>query len=131
MLKISVLAFTIIVLTSVGAYAGEPPKFFKDTYPEHALKPALDARGVLEGKDAQLDAKTRELIALGVAAQIPCSYCVYAHTKNARTKGATEAEIREAVATAATVRQWSTVLNGMAYDFEAFKAEFDKKHASN
>ena len=58
-------------------------------------------------------------------------YCVYVHDKNARAEGATEAEIREAVATAAHVRHWSTVLNGMGYDFEAFKAEVDKMHASN
>jgi AhpD family alkylhydroperoxidase len=62
-----------------------------------------------------------------VAAQIPCRYCVYAHMKGARAQGASEAEIREAVATAADVRQWSTVLNGMNYDFEAFKAEIDKR----
>jgi AhpD family alkylhydroperoxidase len=107
-----------------------PPKFFQDTYPEHALKSALEARGVLEGEGAQLDGKTRELIGLGVAAQIPCAYCVYGHTQNARSKGASEAEIREAVAAAATVRQWSTVLNGMGYDLEAFKAELDKRHAA-
>ena len=40
------------------------------------------------GKDAKLSAKTRELIALGVAAQIPCAYCVYVHTKNATAEGA-------------------------------------------
>ena len=44
---------------------------------------------------------------------------------------ATKAEIREAVATAATLRHWSTVLNGMACDCDAFKAEVDKMHASN
>jgi len=130
-MKKLLMVCSILAFTAVGAYAGEPPRFFKDTYPEHALKSALGARGVLEGEGAQLDAKTRELIALGVAAQIPCTYCVYAHTNSARAKGATEAEIREAVATAATVRQWSTVLNGMAYDFEAFKVEFDKMQASN
>ncbi len=130
-MKKSLVACAILAFAAFGAHAGEPAKFFKDTYPEHALKAALDARGVLEGEAAQLDAKTRELIALGVAAQVPCAYCVYAHTKNARAQGATEAEIREAVATAATVRQWSTVLNGMGYDFEAFKAEVDKMHASN
>ena len=81
------------------------------------------------GENAQLDAKTRELIALGVAAQIPCEYCVYGHTKNAMAAGASEAEIREAVATAAHVRHWSTVLNGMAYDFESFKVEVDEMHA--
>ena len=127
---------TIIVamataLFATTAVADGLPTFFKDTYPTHALKSALEAQAVLEeGEGTQLDPKTRELIALGVAAQIPCVYCVYAHTKNARARGATEAEIREAVATAATVRKWSTVLNGMGYDFEAFKAEIDEMHAS-
>ena len=120
------LFLTVIAgLFATTALAQETPKFFKDTYPEYALKPALDAQNILEGKDAQLDAKTRNLIALAVSAQIPCSYCVYAHLKDARAHGASESEIREAVATAATVRHWSTVLNGMAYDFEAFKKEYD------
>ncbi len=115
-----------LTLFASMAFAQEAPKFFKDTYPPYALKSALEAMSVLAGSNAQLDAKTRELIALGVAAQIPCVYCVYYHTKAARANGATESEIREAVAAAATVRQWSTVLNGMAYDFEAYKAEVDK-----
>jgi len=129
-MKKLLLASAIFVLTTVGAYADGPPKFFKDTYPEHALKSAMAARAVLGGKGAKLDAKTRELISLAVAAQIPCMYCVYGHTKNARANGATEAEIREAVAAAAAVRQWSTVLNGMAYDFEAFKSEVDNMYAA-
>jgi alkylhydroperoxidase/carboxymuconolactone decarboxylase family protein YurZ len=54
---------------------------------------------------------------------------VYVHQKNARAAGASEAEVREAVATAAHVRHWSTVLNGMAYDFETFKIEVDEMHA--
>ena len=125
--KILILA-TAVALPVTVARAQEPPKFYQDTYPGYALKSRLDAEQVLIGKDARLDAKTRELVALGVAAQIPC---VYAHTKNARAAGATESEIREAVATAAHVRHWSTVLNGMAYDVDAFKAEVDKMHGSN
>ena len=116
---------SVIALFATAALAQEPAKFFTDTYPDYALKSALDARSVLEGKDAQLDAKTRDLIALAVSAQIPCTYCVYAHLKDARAHGASESEIREAVATAATVRHWSTVLNGMGYDFETFKKEMD------
>lgn len=111
------------------ALEAKPPSFYKNTFPEHALKEKLKAENKLVGKKAQLDAKTRELIALGVSAQIPCVYCVYAHNKNARAAGASETEIREAVATAAHVRHWSTVLNGMAYDFESFKAEVDKMHS--
>jgi AhpD family alkylhydroperoxidase len=120
-----IILASVIVLFATTAFAQETPKFYKDTYPEYALKSALEAQGILEGKDAELDAKTRNLIALAVAAQIPCTYCVYAHTKDALAHGASDAEVREAVATAATVRQWSTVLNGMAYDLEAFKKEYD------
>lgn len=130
-MKKLLMACSILAFAAAAAYAGEPPRFFQDTYPEHALKSALDAKSVLAGENAQLDGKTRALIALAVSAQIPCHYCVYSQTKKARAKGATEAEIREAVATAATVRHWSTVLNGMGYDFEAFKAEVDKRQATN
>lgn len=128
LLKLVLLISTLSALSSVSI-AEEPPGFYKNTYPEHALVSRMQAEAVLIGEKAKLDAKTRELIALGVAAQVPCRYCVYAHSKNAREAGASEAEIREAVAMAAHVRHWSTILNGMAYDFENFKAEFDKMHS--
>ncbi|MGB5835079.1 MAG: carboxymuconolactone decarboxylase family protein [Thiohalocapsa sp.] len=121
---------TALLLFAATASAQEPPRFYTDTYPKHALKSRLEAEAVLSGSDAQLDTETRELIALAVAAQIPCAYCVYVHDKNARAAGATDAEVREAVATAAHVRHWSTVLNGMAYDFDAFKLEVDGMSAS-
>ena len=128
----SILIITIVSIVafiSTQAIGQEVPNFYKNTYPKHALKSALEASKELMGKDAKLDAKTRELIALGVAAQVPCAYCVYVHTKNASAEGASEDEIREAVAIAAHVRHWSTVLNGMGYDLESFKAEVDKIHA--
>lgn len=125
-----VIIATVLALLVNPVFGQDPPKFYKDTFPEHALQYKLEAEKALVGENAQLDAKTRELIALGVAAQIPCDYCVYGHTKNAIAAGASEAEIREAVATAAHVRHWSTVLNGMAYDFESFKMEVDEIHMS-
>ncbi len=122
---------TVVIATTLAGTAGlaaadTVPRFYKDTYPEHALQSRLHADEVLIGEHAKLGAKTRELIALGVSAQIPCAYCVYVHTSNAYAAGASEAEVREAVATAAHVRHWSTVLNGMAYDLDAFKAEVGK-----
>lgn len=120
-----------IVVFATTAVAEGPPRFYKDTYPEHALSAMLKADETLMGSDAKLAEKTRELIALGVAAQIPCAYCVYVHQKKARAFGADESEIREAVATAAHVRHWSTVLNGMGYDLSAFKSEVDGILASN
>ena len=40
--------------------------------------------------------------------------------------GASHAEIREAVANAAYIRLWSTMLYGGDYDLDEFKAEFDQ-----
>ena len=93
----NVILATVLVFFAATAFAQQAPQFLRDTYPTHALKQALDAQAALQGNDAQLDATTRELISLGVAAQIPCIYCVYAHTMNARALGASEAEIVDRV----------------------------------
>lgn len=77
-IKILILA-TVTTLFCTPVLGDEPPNFYKGTFPEHALESTLESGAILFGKDAKLDAKTRELIALGVAAQIPCSYCVYVH----------------------------------------------------
>jgi AhpD family alkylhydroperoxidase len=76
-----------------------------------------------------LDGKTKQLIGLGVAAQIPCAYCVYAHTKAAKAAGATDAQIKEAIATAALVRFNSTMLQGSGYDLQKFQQEVDRLSA--
>ncbi len=127
-MKTAIFAATL-ALTATASVAQEAPRFFSETYPSHALGPAMLWYGNLGGEGAELDSMTRELVMLGVSAQVPCDYCVYAHAKNARAAGATEAQIREAVAAAAAVRMWSTVLNGMNYDYAEFTAEIDEMHA--
>jgi AhpD family alkylhydroperoxidase len=82
-------------------------------------------KGSSGNPDGEIPAKYRELIALGVAAQIPCAYCAYAHTAFAKANGATDAEVQEAIAYGAEVRLWSTILNGSQYDLEQWKAEID------
>jgi AhpD family alkylhydroperoxidase len=82
-------------------------------------------KGSSGNPDGAIPAKYRELIALGVAAQIPCAYCAYAHTAFAKANGATEAEVQEAIAYAGEVRLWSTILNGNQYDLEKWRAEID------
>jgi AhpD family alkylhydroperoxidase len=122
-----VLAAALALLASAGvAQEGGAPKFFEETYPKQALSEALALDGALSSEDAALDEKTRQLVSLAVAAQIPCAYCVHAHKRRAQAAGATDAEIRESVAAAAMVRHWSTVLNGMDYDLDAFKVEYDE-----
>ena len=60
-----------------------------------------------------------------MSSQIPCAYCIYADTADARTFGATDEEIKEAIMFAALTRQGSTLMNGNMVDFDAFKAEVD------
>jgi AhpD family alkylhydroperoxidase len=76
-------------------------------------------------KNTALPAKTRELIGLAVAAQIPCQYCVYYHIKAAAAAGANQEEIREAVHQASMTRHWSTILYGNQYDIDTYRTEID------
>ena len=108
-----------------SAVAHDGPKFLTETYPPHALEGLLKMYGSIKSDQNSLDAKAFELIGLAVAAQILCQYCVYAHTKQAKLAGATDEEIREAVAMAGSTRNFAAVFNGMAYDFEAFIQEHD------
>lgn len=103
---------------------GTFPQIF-DAFPEYALPGAWQAFKDLD-KPANINAKNRELIGVAVASQIPCNYCVYYHTILAKANGATDEEIREAVAIAGNVRNWSTIANGALIDFDEFKKEFDK-----
>ncbi len=104
---------------------GTVPVMFK-VYPEHMRASAWEWFKSAGSPEAAIPAKYAELISLGVASQIPCDYCIYAHTTKAKMLGATEEELRGAVASAADTRHWSTVLNGAGVDFEDFKAEWDK-----
>ncbi len=104
---------------------GSVPGFFK-LFPEMGIAGAwAEFKSVQLNPKTKLDGKTKELIGLAVAAQVPCAYCVYFHTAAAKANGATDEEIREAVAMAAITRHWSTVLNGMQVDLPTFKAETD------
>ncbi len=104
---------------------GTVPGFFKQ-FPEAGIAGAwAEFKAVQLNPKTKLSGKMKELIGLAVAAQVPCQYCIYFHTAAAKANGATEEEIREAVAMAAIVRHWSTVLNGMQVDLAAFSRETD------
>jgi AhpD family alkylhydroperoxidase len=74
---------------------------------------------------ATIPPKYRALIGLAVSSQIPCAYCVYSDTADARTFGATDEEIKEAIMFAGLTRLGSTLMNGNMVDLDAFKAEID------
>ena len=109
----------------IEATLGLVPAMLK-AFPEIGIAGAwAEFKSVQLNPDSALDGKTKELLGLAVAAQIPCQYCIYFHTAAAKLNGASDEEIREAVAMAAIVRHWSTVLNGMQVDDEMFRKETD------
>ena len=110
--------------SEMKATFGTVPAMFK-VLPDHLRASAWEWFKANGSPDAAIPAKYTQLIALGVASQIPCDYCVYAHTTQAKMHGATDAEIQEAVASASEVRYWSTVLNGNDVPFDEFKKEWD------
>ena len=102
---------------------GFVPTFMQE-YPEQGIRGAWIMTRDMEFSDkTELSPKVKALINIAVGAQIPCQYCVFADTEAARAAGATEGEIKEAVGQAALTRHWSTILNGLQIDFDAFKTE--------
>lgn len=96
-----------------------------EVFPEHALPGAWDNFKQLQSPENAIPPKYRELMQLAVASQIPCDYCIYYHVAVAKAFGATDEEIKEAVAHGAQTRQWSMVLQGNQIEIEDFKAEVD------
>jgi AhpD family alkylhydroperoxidase len=105
---------------------GQIPTFFY-ALPEAAIDGAwAEMKNVQMNPNTALSGKYKELIGLAVSAQIPCKYCIYFHTEAAKTNGATEQEIKEAVAIAANSRHWSALWNGMQLDEAQFRADTGK-----
>ncbi len=107
----------------ITATIGGFPTFLAK-FPKSALAGAWAEEKALEmSTETALSPKEKALISLAVAAQIPCSYCIWADTQGARQAGATDEEIAEAVTMAALTRHWSTIFNGLQVDMATFQKE--------
>jgi len=110
-------------IKDIQSTMGGVPGFVKQ-FPKAGLPGAWAEVKAIELSDkTALPPKVKSLISLAVAAQIPCNYCIWSDTQNAKRAGATDEEIQEAVAMAALTRHWSTIFNGMQVDFDTFKKE--------
>ncbi|RWA68435.1 carboxymuconolactone decarboxylase family protein [Mesorhizobium sp.] len=110
-------------IKDIQSTMGGVPGFLKQ-FPKAGLPGAWAEVKAIELSDkTALPPKVKSLISLAVAAQIPCSYCIWSDTENAKRAGATDEEIQEAVAMAALTRHWSTIFNGMQVDLALFKKE--------
>jgi AhpD family alkylhydroperoxidase len=113
-------------LTEIKSTFGMVPTFMKD-YPQEGLPGAwMEFKSLQLSPTTMLAPKTKELIGLAVAAQIPCRYCVYFHKKSAAFNGASEEEMKLAIAVSANERKWSTYFSGSQQDLGKFKSEIDK-----
>ena len=129
-MKAFIVALAFGVALPVSAFAQDAPPSLKAIEPQAAVGPAWQEYLAVFNPKGALDGKTKELIGLAVAAQIPCDYCVYGHTVGAKHAGATDEQIKEAIAVSGLVRKMSTELNGNQYDLAAFKKQIDAAFAS-
>ena len=129
-MKSFVIALAFGAVLPVSAFAQDAPPFLKAIEPQATVGPSWQEDLALFNPKGALDGKTKELIGLAVAAQIPCEYCIYGHTVGAKHAGATDDQIREAIAVAGQVRKMSTELNGNQYDLAAFKKQIDAAYAA-
>ncbi|MEK2689266.1 carboxymuconolactone decarboxylase family protein [Bdellovibrio sp. GT3] len=101
------------------------PTYMKE-FPQEAISGAWqEIRDIQLNPTTALTPKTKELIGVAVAAQIPCTYCVYFHKRAAKFNGATPQEINYAIAVAADTRKWATFWEGSPIEMPKFKMDVD------
>ena len=110
----------------IEATLGLVPMFLRDI-PDYLIEGEWSTFKSLQLSDqTAIPNKYKEMIGLGVSAATRCRYCAYFHTEAARLFGATDEEINEACLVAKNTMAWSTFLNGMQYDYDDFRREFDR-----
>lgn len=109
----------------IEKHFGFVPEFIR-TMPEPALPGAWSLQRDVELGESAIPNKYKELIGLAVAAHIKCRYCIYFHTKAARLHGATDEELREAIAMSGLTALFSNQITGMQTDLDSFKREVDR-----
>ena len=113
-------------LDDVQQTLGFVPEFLRKMPPEMLPGVWSEMKMLQMNTMTKLDGKTKELIGLAVASQIPCQYCIYFHTVAAQSHGASEQEVREAVGMGALTREVSTILNGLQIDPQQFRRDTDR-----
>jgi AhpD family alkylhydroperoxidase len=131
MRKLIATTFAASLLAIAPLAADEPPAFMTDTFPAAGVSAAWEEYQAVFDPDGALDARTKELIATVVAAQIPCDYCVHFHRMAAQQHGASDEEIKEALAAGALVRKWSMMLQGHEVDMSDWREQVGQMFAAD
>ena len=128
-----VILFATLACFGVNALADDHMRDLKTANPfielhPKAVQPAADAYyKAVEEKvfNGAIPLKYAQLVALSASVAMKCEYCVPAHTSFAIAAGATEEEIKTAVAIAADVALNSSMLYGTQFDMEEFLKMFE------
>ena len=128
-----VLLVAILACFSVNALADDHMRDVKTANPfiemhPKAVQPAADAYyKAVEEKvfNGAIPLKYAQLAALSASVAMKCEYCIPAHTSFAIAAGATEEEIKTAVAIAADVALNSSMLYGTQFDMDEFMKMFE------
>jgi AhpD family alkylhydroperoxidase len=110
----------------IGKTLGFVPGFFRSMADAAVPGAWEEMKGLQLNPGTAISGKNKELIGLAVAAQVPCKYCVYAHTEFAKLNGATDAEIAEAVAIGGVERHWNAYLFGEQIDDAKMAADVSR-----
>ncbi|MBZ0273651.1 carboxymuconolactone decarboxylase family protein [bacterium] len=110
------------VYAEIEQTLGIVPSFFK-VIPDASLELEWKLFVATQLAESPIPAKYKELIGVAISAATKCRYCTHFHTTAARLNGATDAEIEDAIHFAKATAGWSTYVNGLAPEFEDFKAE--------
>ena len=128
-----VILFAMFACFGVGALADDHVREVKTANPfiemhPEAVQPAADAYyKAVEEKvfNGAIPLKYAQLVALSASVAMKCEYCIPAHTSFAIAAGATEEEIKTAVAIAADVALNSSMLYGTQFDMDEFMKMFE------
>ena len=127
------IIFAMLACFSVNALADDHMRDVKTANPfiemhPKAVQPAADAyyKAVEEEVfNGAIPLKYAQLVALSASVAMKCEYCIPAHTSFAIAAGATEEEIKTAVAIAADVALNSSMLYGTQFDMDEFMKMFE------
>ena len=128
-----VLLVAILACFGVNALADDHMRDVKTANPfiemhPKAVQPAADAYyKAVEEKvfNGAIPLKYAQLAALSASVAMKCEYCIPAHTSFAIAAGATEEEIKTAVAIAADVALNSSMSYGTQFDMDEFMKMFE------
>ena len=123
----------IVICFSPLTLADDQMRDVKTANPFVALHPEAQQEATAEYYEAvennvfngAIPLKYSQLAALSASVAMRCEYCIPAHTAFAKAAGATDEEIKTAVAIAADVSLNSSMLYGNQFDIDTFLKMFE------